>query len=63
MENRDHPLVDNFGKQQVTKTCLECFQISKMKCFTEVANTWKPLTIFAKCSMLDVWQSSEYTSG
>ena len=54
MENRDHPLVDTFGKQQVTKTCLERCQISKMKCFTEVANTRKPLTIFAKYSMLDV---------
>ena len=25
-------------------------------------NYWKPLTIFEKCSILEVWQGSEYTS-
>ena len=26
-------------------------------------NSWKPLTVFAKRSILDVWQGFEYVSG
>ena len=33
-----------------------------MELFTKTVNTWKPLTILKKISILDAWQSSEYTS-
>ena len=42
----------------VSKPC----QISKMERFAKTVKGFKSLTIFAKCSMLDVWQGSEYTS-
>ena len=29
---------------------------------TKIAEGYKPLTILAKCSILDVWQGSKYTS-
>ena len=31
--------------------------------FAKIMNDWKALNIFAKRSILDVWQDSEYTSG
>ena len=31
-----------------------------MENFAKIVNGWKPLTIFAKHSILDVWQDSEY---
>ena len=30
--------------------------------FAEIVSNYKPSTIFAKCSILDVWQGSEYAS-
>ena len=33
-----------------------------MKFFAEIVDNWKPLTTFAKSSILDVCQSSEYAS-
>ena len=38
-------------------------QTSKMENFVKIVNGYKPLTIFAKPSILDVSQVSEYTSG
>ena len=38
-------------------------QISKMERLAKVVNNWKTLTIFAKCSILEVWHGSEYASG
>ena len=35
-------------------------QESITKRFAKTINSFYPLTIFAKCSILDVWQSSEY---
>ena len=35
-------------------------QLSKMGLFTKILNGQKPCTIFAKTSILDVWQDSEY---
>ena len=35
---------------------------SKMGLFSNVVNGWKPLTIFAKSSLVDAWLGSEYTS-
>ena len=37
-------------------------QTSKMELFAKIVNSWKPLSIFAKSSILDVWQDSEYSS-
>ena len=37
-------------------------QISNMMLFMKIVNSWKPLTIFAKSSIVDVWLGSEYTS-
>ena len=37
-------------------------QTSKMECFAKIANTIQALTIFAKGSILDVWEGSEYAS-
>ena len=37
-------------------------KISKMECLTKWANSFQPL-FFAKHSILDVWQGSEYASG
>ena len=33
-----------------------------MKCFAETVDGWTPLTIFAKPSVFDVGQGSQYTS-
>ena len=38
-------------------------QISKKERFTNIVNNYKPLIIFAKRFILDVWQGSEYPSG
>ena len=34
-----------------------------MKCFTKKVKSFSLLTIFAKHSILDIWQGSEYASG
>ena len=34
-------------------------QAPKMEHFVKINNCTKPLAIFAKCSILDVWQSSQ----
>ena len=34
-----------------------------MERFAKIVNGWKPLTIFAKLSILDVLQGFEYASG
>ena len=41
----------------------EPYQRSVMECFTIILSAKKLLTIFAKCSILDVFQGSEYASG
>ena len=40
----------------------EPYQTSKMECFAKIVNTFQALTIFAKGSILDIWQGSEYAS-
>ena len=37
-------------------------QITKMELSAKIVNSWKPLTISAKTSILHVWQGSEYAS-
>ena len=34
-------------------------QTFKMECFAKIVKRWRPLTISAECSILDVWQISE----
>ena len=41
---------------------LVLYQTSKMGRFAELINSFYPLTNFAKCSILDVWQGFEYAS-
>ena len=43
------------------ETYLEPYQICKIELFAKIVNSWKPLTIFASNSILDVWQGSQYT--
>ena len=38
----------------------EACQTSKMESFAKTVTDPRPLTIFAKCSNLDVWQGSQY---
>ena len=42
-----------------TKPC----QIFKKKCFAKIINGFLPLSIFAKRSILDIWEGSEYAPG
>ena len=37
-------------------------QTSKMERFAKIINSFQPLTTFAKRSILDVWQGSEFAS-
>ena len=39
---------------------LENGQSSKMEVFTKIVNSFSSLTIFAKSSILDVWQEIQY---
>ena len=38
-------------------------QTSKTKCLTKKVNGFQPLSIYAKNSILDIWQGSDYVSG
>ena len=40
----------------------ETIQTSKIELFVEKINGWKPLTIFTKYAILDIWLDSEYAS-
>ena len=40
----------------------EPYQASKIGCFAKIVNGLQPLPIFAKRSILDDWQGSEYHS-
>ena len=42
---------------------LEPCQISAMKHFLKIINSFKPLTIFQKSSTVDLWQGPKYGSG
>ena len=45
-----------------TQVYLEPNQISTMKIFVKTVSGWKPLTNFAKSSILDFWMGSKYAS-
>ena len=40
----------------------ELYQTSKMKCFAKIVSSWKSFITFAKVSIWDAWQYSEYAS-
>ena len=48
-----------FLKSQVYN---ETIQTSKIEPFVKLVNGWKPLIIFAKRFILDIWLGSEYAS-
>ena len=50
------------NEYQITDAYSEPCQTSKMEYLLKKKNSPYPLTIFAKHSILDVWQRSEYTS-
>ena len=41
---------------------LEFNQLSKMDLFSKTVNSWEPLIVFAKNSLLDVWLCSKDAS-
>ena len=47
---------------EMTEPYSEPFQAFKMKFFAKTINVWRPLVIFAKNSILDVWDGFEYAS-
>ena len=49
-------------KRSRPEAYLEPYQTFTKKLFQEIVKVWKPLTIFAKSSVLDVCWGSEYTS-
>ena len=51
------PLALTSGTEVRSERC----QISKMKLFARIACGFQLLTIFAKSSILDIWQVPEYT--
>ena len=52
-----------FLQKRGTLTHSKSFQTSKTGCSVKIINIRKPLTIFAKQSILDVWKGSRYASG
>ena len=49
-------------KQRISETYSEPSQTSKMELFVKIVKSWNPLSIFAKSSIIDVWQCSEDNS-
>ena len=47
----------------ISKAYSEPCQTSKMGLFVKIVNDFMPLSIFAKFSVLYIWQDSEYSSG
>ena len=43
----------------VAPVTFKLHEICKMELFTKIINGWKPLTIFSKGSILEVWQGFE----
>ena len=41
---------------------IEAYQTSKMELFVKIVDGWRPLAIFAKSTIVDIWQGSEYAS-
>ena len=47
----------------MSEAYLEPLQTSKIELFAKIANSFKPLTVFAKNFMLDVCSGSKYAFG
>ena len=47
---------------QKAEAYLKSCQTSRMELLVKIVNGWKPLSIFAKSSILDVWHGFEYAS-
>ena len=67
VRKKNEKIVDLFYQNSfyfkcITEAYSELCQISKMETFTTIVNGLKPLIYFAKNSILDVWQDSEYTT-
>ena len=52
----DHIFINHFGPNPEVYS--EPCQPSKMECLAKIVNSFQSLTIFAKISILDVWQGS-----
>ena len=50
------------GYVYVIKAYSEPCQTSKIKCMAKIVKDFKPLSIFTKRFILDIWQGSEYSS-
>lgn len=46
----------------ITEVYSKPCRTSKIRYFAKIVGRWKPLTIFAKSCILDLWQGSEYIS-
>ena len=55
-------ITGSLSDASITEAYSEHCQTSRMERFMKIVNGQKPLTIFAKCSILNVWQGSEYAS-
>ena len=65
MYSSETAILPTFPLYQVTahlEVYSEPCQMSKMELFAKIVNDWKPLTISAKSSFLDVWQGSAHDS-
>ena len=47
---------------QKNKAYSETYQTPKMELFVKIVDGWRPIAIFAKSSIWDAWQGSEYAS-
>ena len=53
---------NSYAKIINTKVHSKPCQTAEMELFAKIVKNEKPFTIFAKTSILDVWQGSEYAS-
>ena len=51
-----------FALKYIPEAHSEPCQISNMECFAKIFKVFQSLTLFAKFSILDAWQCSEYVS-
>ena len=60
--SRNHPEASRCFQTKKSEVFSESSQSSKMELFATIVNGWKPLTILAKSSILEVWLRLEYPS-
>ena len=59
---QNHVSKVNSSKKLTSQTYPETCQTSEMKRFVKIVNSFMPLTLFAKCSTLDVWHGCKHAS-